>query len=316
MQIFTGAKNILEHKQFILDFTDLPNSTFLYFMKLTHKLTYQSLRLFSKWLQKRSFYQNQLLSQKLSGLFFHFIPIRKPVAISNIARSFPQKSSQWKLNILKKCYQFFTHNFIRFLSFPSSYFLTSVSSKSKDILDMAIKQRKGVIIITGHFGAWELLSAWLGYNGYPIIGVAHRQRNLGSDQFFKELRERSGFGHIFRKEPIDKMYQVLSDGKMLGLVSDQDTKSRGVFVNFLNQPASTPKGAARFYKKTGAPMVFVTCVEQSSNKYEINCQNVLSNNKATVKDITQRYTTLLEAKIMQHPEQYFWWHRRWKTKPV
>jgi KDO2-lipid IV(A) lauroyltransferase len=223
---------------------------------------------------------------------------------------------KWKLNILKNCYQFFMHNFIQFFSFPSSYFSKSISIKGKKYLDRAIKQGKGVIIITGHFGAFELLSAWLGYNGYPIIGVAHRQRNLGSDQFSREQREMSGFGHIFRKEPIEKMYQVLSEGKMLGLVSDQDAKNRGIFVNFLNQQASTPKGAAHFHKNTGAPMVFITCTWQSSNKYEINCEKVVSEPNDTVKDITQRYSTILEKIIKQHPEQYFWWHRRWKTKSI
>jgi KDO2-lipid IV(A) lauroyltransferase len=112
------------------------------------------------------------------------------------------------------------------------------------------------------------------------------------------------------------MYRVLKEGKMLGLVSDQDAKSRGVFISFLNQPASTPKGAARFHLKSKAPMVFVTCVEQFPNKYEINFQKVLSSPNDTVKDITQRYSTMLEEIIKQHPEQYFWWHRRWKTKPV
>ena len=298
----------------MLDFTDSLNSTFLYFMKLTHKLTYKLLRCFSKWLQTRSHYRNQIFSQKLSGFFFHCIPIRKHVAASNIARSFPKRSSQWKLNVLKKCYQYFMHNFIQFFSFPSSFFSKSISIKGKKYLDRAIKKGKGVIIITGHFGAFELLSAWLGYNGYPIIGVAHRQRNLGADQFSREQREMSGFGHIFRKEPIEKMYQVLSEGKMLGLVSDQDAKNRGIFVNFLNQQASTPKGAAHFHKNTGAPMVFITCTWQSSNKYEINCEKVISEPNDTVKDITQRYSTILEKIIKQSPEQYFWWHRRWKTK--
>ncbi|HCN23997.1 MAG TPA: hypothetical protein DIS65_01335 [Candidatus Marinimicrobia bacterium] len=84
----------------------------------------------------------------------------------------------------------------------------------------------------------------------------------------------------------------------------------------MNQQASTPKGAAHFHKNTGAPMVFITCTWQSSNKYEINCEKVVSEPNDTVKDITQRYSTILEKIIKQHPEQYFWWHRRWKTKSI
>ena len=138
----------------MLDFTDSLNSTFPYFMKLTHNLTYELLRCFSKWLQTRSHYRNQIFSQKLSGFFFRCIPIRKHVAASNIALSFPKRSSQWKLNVLKNCYQFFIHNFIQFFSFPSSFFSKSISIKGKKYLDRAIKEGKGVIIITGHFGAF------------------------------------------------------------------------------------------------------------------------------------------------------------------
>ena len=285
-------------------------------MRYNHKITYYLLTYFAKWLQSRPMYKNRVLAQKISSIFYHYITIRKAEAEQKIFCAFPDKPIQLHTHILKKCYQFFTYYFIHFLAFPFSYYSASISIKNKATLDGAVSQGLGIIIITGHVGAWELLNAWCGYNDYPVVGVVHKQNNPGSDIFFKELRELSGFKHLYRKEPRDKMYRVLKEGKMLGLVSDQDAKSRGVFINFLNQPASTPKGAARFHLKSKAPMVFVTCVEKFPNKYEINFQKVLSNPNDTVKDITQRYSTMLEEIIKQHPEQYFWWHRRWKTKPV
>ena len=285
-------------------------------MRYNHKISYHLLTYFAKWLQSRSIYKNRVLAQKISSIFYHYITIRKAEAEQNIVRAFPDKQIQLHTHILKKCYQFFTCNFIYFLTFPFSYFSASISIKSKTALDVANRQGKGVIIITGHVGAWEILSAWFGYNGYCLVGVAHQQNNQGSDTFFKELRGMSGFEHIYRKEPIEKMYRVLNEGKMLGLVSDQDAKTNGVFIDFLNHPASTPKGAALFHLKTKAPMVFVSCMEQSPNNYEVNCEKVISKSGDSVKDITQRYSTMLEETIKQHPEQYFWWHRRWKTKQV
>ena len=107
---------------------------------------------------------------------------------------------------------------------------------------------------------------------------------------------------------------VLSENGILGLVSDQDAKTKGVFVNFFGSPASTPKGAAIFHIKTSAPMMIGTCIKKAFMHYEIRfCSIDTSSQNLT--DITQNYTTILENHIRKNPEQYFWFHRRWKTRP-
>ena len=109
------------------------------------------------------------------------------------------------------------------------------------------------------------------------------------------------------------MYDVLAQNRILGLVSDQDAKQRGVFVDFFGVPASTPKGAALFHLKSQAPIMLGACVQTGFQRYRIELVPVIASNQ-NVKDITQAYTTLLEKFIRQFPEQYFWFHRRWKTK--
>ena len=148
---------------------------------------------------------------------------------------------------------------------------------------------------------------------YKRQGVAHRQKNAGANRFFQEQRELPGTKHIFRREPLEKMYDVLTQNGILGLVSDQDAKQRGVFVNFFGVPASTPKGAALFHLKSQAPIMLGACVQTGFQRYRIELVPVIASNQ-NVKDITQAYTTLLEKFIRQSPEQYFWFHRRWKTK--
>ncbi|NOZ04313.1 MAG: lysophospholipid acyltransferase family protein, partial [FCB group bacterium] len=189
-----------------------------------------------------------------------------------------------------------------------------ITINGKELLDASLREGKGVLLISGHFGSWEMLAAWLGYNGYPFVGIAQRQKNRGADRFFRELREHSGVRHIFRKAPLDKMYAVLKNGEILGLASDQDARRRGVFVNFFDHPASTPKGAAMFHLRQGAPMLFVVCYETKPYQYVVDIEPIPIRTGDDVTTITQQFTSLLEKKVRQYPSQYFWFHRRWKTK--
>ena len=167
-------------------------------------------------------------------------------------------------------------------------------------------------MITGHFGSWEVLGKWLGDYAELFVGIAFRQKNIGAHRFFIEQRELSNTKHIFKRESFDKMYDVLKQNGILGLVSDQDAGRRGVFVNFFGIPASTPKGVALFHVNEKSPMIFATCVQEGLLKYKIEFVPILCSEK-TIKSITQEYTQILENYIRKHPEQYFWFHKRWKT---
>ena len=111
------------------------------------------------------------------------------------------------------------------------------------------------------------------------------------------------------------MYSALENNDILTLASDQDAKKSGIFVNFFGVKASTPKGAALFHFKSKSPIIFVTCHMENINKYILNIEPVKIHNKSDIESITISYTRLLEDIIKKYPEQYFWFHRRWKTKP-
>jgi KDO2-lipid IV(A) lauroyltransferase len=112
------------------------------------------------------------------------------------------------------------------------------------------------------------------------------------------------------------MNRVLDEGGILGLASDQDVKNRGVFVRFFNILSSTPKGAARFYQQKGSIPIFGVCSKEGHNQFLIKFKDIPKESLADTKTFTQKYTQLLENEIRIHPEQYFWWHNRWKTPPL
>ena len=204
------------------------------------------------------------------------------------------------MRYIKFCFNILTY-FFQFYS-QKDFGLYSISSYSPL---SPFSSGKGIIMITGHFGSWEVLGKWLGDYAELFVGIAFRQKNIGAHRFFIEQRELSNTKHIFKRESFDKMYDVLKQNGILGLVSDQDAGRRGVFVNFFGIPASTPKGVALFHVNEKSPMIFATCVQEGLLKYKIEFVPISCSEK-TIKSITQEYTQILENYIRKHPEQYFW----------
>ena len=281
-------------------------------MKFTDKITYHFLRAISKFIAKFSLQNQVAISQHIASILYHYIPKRKKVAIKNLKTAFPEYSDKWIQSTLKKCYKFLSYNFIQFLAFPKSTDSIIIQINGQAALDNALEKGKGVILISAHFGAWEILGHWLGVNNYPLRGVAQRQKNKGANKFFEEKRQLSGIKHIYRKVGMDVLYNILKENKILGLVSDQDAKNKGIFVNFFNTPASTHKGAAIFHLNTSAPMIFGLCIQTGFQEYKIELIPIIPVNN-TIEDITKQYTLTLEKIIRKYPDQYFWFHNRWKT---
>ncbi len=283
-------------------------------MNLVDKITYHFLSILSRILSKLSLNDQVKISQHLASIFYHYIPKRKNLALKNLSIAFPNHPAEWIEKTLKNCYKFLTFNFIQFLTFPKSTKNVIIEVIGQDLLDEALNKGRGVILISAHFGTWEILGHWLGVNNYPLRGVAQRQTNRGANKFFEEKRQLSGIKHVYRKVGFDRLYNILDENKILGLVSDQDAKSKGIFVNFFNRQASTHTGAAKFHLNTGAPMIFGLCIQTDFQKYKIELISV-SGSEKNVENITQEFTSILENIIRKHPEQNFWFHNRWKTIP-
>ena len=284
-------------------------------MKLSHSISYYSLIAFKKFLSTISARARYKISNQLASLLYNYINIRKNQARTNLKKAFPKWSDKRISFNLKKMYQFFSFNFIQFISVPKSWEKLEIDVVGKNILDSNLAKGQGVIFITGHFGAWEILGKWLGEYTDLFAGIALRQKNKGANQFFQEQRELPGTKQLYKREnSIEIAYEILSRNGILGLVSDQDARKKGVFVNFFESPASTPKGAALFHLNTAAPIMMGVCIQKGFQKYQIRFFTV-DTTVQNIEQITQSYTSLLEKCIREKPEQYFWFHKRWKTTP-
>ena len=282
-------------------------------MNYKEKFTYQFLQFLSRHLnnidqRRRFFYVNVL-----AGLIYKFIPIRKKVALKNIKIAFPKQNLKWAKKVLKGSYRIVIKNFIDFLSIPTIVEESNFKIKNLKILEDALNKNKGVILVTGHFGLWEKWGAWLGKNGYQTCGIIQKQSNKGSDLFFREKRESYGMNQIYKRSPLTKAYEVLKENKILILASDQDAKHKGVIVNFFENETSVPKGAALFHLKTKAPIIFSVGTLDDEGKMTIVFESLNIGDNPSVESITQEYTKMLEIKILNHPDHYFWFHKKWKS---
>ena len=282
-------------------------------MRASHTITSYFLQILKKYFSSIGAKERFYISSRLGSLLYEYLDIRKKQARWNIKTAFPHLKHNQVEKILKNTYLNFCHNFVELVSFPNSYKNIQIEVKGERILQSFLKQRKGIVFITGHFGAWEILGQWVARNVPLFVGVAQKQKNRGAHNFFINQRELAGTKHIIRGKSVKEMYKVLSNNGLLGLVSDQDAKSKGVFVDFFGTPASTPKGAALFHINTRAPLLLGVCFKENFQKYHIHFKAINTKNKS-LEEITQEYTSQLEFYIRQYPDQYFWFHRRWKTK--
>ena len=276
-------------------------------------MTYGALSVLSSILKILSVRKLHILSQNIASILFNYVPKRKNTALKNLKIAFPDKSDEWINTTLKKCYSFFTYNFLQFLAFPFDPNSIEIEVVGKKYLNNAINENSGTVLVSAHFGSWEILGYWFGINNYPLVGIAQKQKNKGANLFFEEKRQLSGTKQVYRKSSMDSLYEILNANKILGLVSDQDARGKGVFVDFFNKPASTHKGAALFHLNTNASLIFGICVQKDIEKYRVEFIPINPKKKST-EDITQLYTTIIEQSIKKYPEQYFWFHNRWKTK--
>ena len=127
----------------------------------------------------------------------------------------------------------------------------------KEYLDKALTKKKGVILVTGHFGVWEIMLAWFGPKPIFNAGCWTKAKKFGRGYICQSTSGRyPGIKMIPRKSSLEFMYEALARNNILTLASDQDAKKRGIFVKFFNLPASTPKGAGRFHLEYGSPLIF------------------------------------------------------------
>jgi KDO2-lipid IV(A) lauroyltransferase len=184
-----------------------------------------------------------------------------------------------------------------------------------DNMNAALARGKGVVVITGHVGNWELLAAYLVFAGYRVNVLATKMKDVRLDRLVTGLRRKTGLVVLERSRGLKEALLALRRGEVLGLLVDQDTAVDSVIVNFLGKPAKTAVGAAKLAAHTGAAVVPIAALATDEGTYRIEIKEpvAISGDAARLADDVEKCSKAVEAFIAAEPAQWVWMHKRWKS---
>ncbi|MDI6739782.1 MAG: lysophospholipid acyltransferase family protein [Candidatus Edwardsbacteria bacterium] len=257
------------------------------------------------------------------GSFGYFLGMRKNVALENLRQSFPEKPEIERTGIAEALYRNLGKNLIELLRFKNrtpSDIRATVAFDGEEHFKTVLARGRGAILVSGHFGNWEMYAAAIASAGYPFSVVVYPQHNVWVDGMLNRLRQDKGIEIIYKRNAAKDVLRALKANRLVTMLSDQDAGSDGVFVEFFGRPASTTRGPALFACKTGVPIITGVIVREPDGKHRgiINpplYADQSADREQEIKRLTQQFTAILEGFVRQYSDHWYWVHKRWKTKP-
>ncbi len=266
------------------------------------------------------------LSNFLGGLAYYVVADARNKARTHLTMCFPEKSQKEITKIIKTVFKYEAKNFFELLNFPkmSDKFFDSVAimeQEQKDIFNRLLERKKGILALSGHIGNWEMLAAGVAKH-YPLNVIARKIYIEELNNMLVSYRNMKKVKVILRSElsSARKMLKALRNNEIIAMLIDQDTSVQSVFVDFFGRPASTPLGLASIALKVGTPVVLAVDKRLPDGKHKFVISDEIVPPETTgdfdtdVKNFTAKLTKTLEIFIKENPEQWVWFHERWKTK--
>jgi Kdo2-lipid IVA lauroyltransferase/acyltransferase len=262
----------------------------------------------------------------IGAIAFHGLGRLRRVGLRNLELAFPVMTVQQREAVLRSEYRNLGFLLAEFCKMPDYTPTTASKFVRYEGLENYLHARergKGVLVLTGHLGAWELSSFYHSLMGMPMGMVIRRLDNPLVDAFVNRVRCLHGNRVVHKDDFARGLIASMRAGETVGILMDTNmTPPQGVFVPFFGVSACTASGMARIAAKTGAAVVpgFLLW-EQSEEKYVLRFGEELkvvhtgdSEQDALVN--TAVFTAAIEGYVRQYPEQWLWMHRRWKTRPT
>lgn len=291
-------------------------------MKLSHLAEYAGLRLLMALTRRLSPSRASWVGNRLGDLAFHLIGTRRALVVEHLGRVFRETDDARKLRAMSRSvYRQLGRTAVehaRLLAGRTTDLRDRLAITGQEHIARARRKGRGVILITGHFGYWELLGATVALLGYPITVVAKKLHNPFVNRLMLAGRERLGMAVTSMESAPSAILRALRRNQCVGLLADQDAGPGGVFVEFLGLRASTYQGPALFALRTGAPIVPCFIIRSGPERHRVCFETPIEavptgDESADIARITQAYTDVLARYIKAYPDHWFWVHRRWKT---
>jgi KDO2-lipid IV(A) lauroyltransferase len=250
--------------------------------------------------------------------------IRRVDVDRHLALAFPDRDAAWRRRVARASYAHLGREAVstfRVTSKGPAEVVARTTMVGFEAFQGALAEGRGVILVTGHLGNWELGGAAFSARGLPVDAVAKGMANplFGAD--LDASRRRVGVRLVDLSEAPREALRSLARGHVLGLIADQNAREHGVFVPFFGRLAATFRGPAVFALRAGAPIFLDVSLREPGlpARYRVTVERIgiepTGDLEADVRTLTAAHAAALERAVRQAPEQYFWQHRRWKTRP-
>ncbi len=254
--------------------------------------------------------------------FYYILPIRKQTALSNLKLAFPDKSDKELNEIVKGCYvnvltviaEFF---YLRKFSIKGLHKLLKI--KNIELITEKLNSGKGLILISAHFGNWELTAYGVSKMlSIPFNVIVKEQTNKRVNEGINSIRTSGGNRMIDMKNSLREILKVLKSNGIVAMLGDQSAPKENVKVNFFIEGVPTYEGTARIAIKTGAEVLFGVSTRNPDGTYslrlhEIDTSKYKESTEDNVKALTQAHADLLVEYIKRRPDHWLWFHRRFKN---
>ena len=259
--------------------------------------------------------------RRLGDILWAALPRRRAIALANLERALgPAMPAAQRRRIGRLSFQHFGMTMVEtcLLFFrPPSVLLARVTVDGLHNLKAAAAEGKGVLALTAHLGNWELLAFTPRLFHFPSSVVVRPLDQPASRWAVDRLRRRTGAEIIAKRRALRDIMEALRRGRMVGILLDQNAaRSEGVFAPFFGLPASTSRSLAVISLRTGAPVVPVFIRRESGGRHLVEfAPAVPVPSDSSVEAFTAAFNRRIEDAVRRAPEQWFWMHNRWRTRP-
>lgn len=261
----------------------------------------------------------------VGSIAFALLGHRRRVAMENIQRSLgPTVAPAESQALARDAFRQLGRSFLEFLALPAQKpeaILARVEFVGWEPIFERVRAGKGGVMVTAHFGNWELMGAAFGIrSGGRVKYLLPAQTNEGADRYLNEVRRRLGIEPLTIGYGMRSGLRALREGSFLGMLPDQDARKAGIHVPFFGRPASTHTGPARLAVRTGSPIGVGLLERIGRGRFRAKLWSLLvpepgAPEEAEVERLTRAMTSVIEAAIRERPDHWYWIHRRWKTPP-
>ena len=275
--------------------------------------------------KKLSISRLQKLGRWIGTFAYHVLRKDRGIAIKQLKMVFPELNDAKREHWTRECFRHFGQMLFEFLCLPQiiNDQENFIRIENEVALTNAVKAGKGVILLGMHMGNWELITAYAKRTGLFMTAATANFPDQRINQLMISQRKLENMEIMPRGTGMSsrKLFRCLKNKNILILIIDQDTNVPSTWVPFFGIPSKTPVGASVFALKTGASVVSYNVIRENDGTFRLKFETlgIFGRNHPSLEQdvysVTRKINQHLEKRIRENPQQWAWFHRRWRHRP-